>query len=76
MCTYLYICKPNITTPKTREALSVGPSASGVGGVHFLFFSGVGTCEFEFLEAIPKELVGGRLFMFNGVLQFLREQDD
>ena len=38
-------------------------------------FSGLETCEFEFLEAIPKELVGGRLFMFNGVLQFLREQD-
>ena len=39
-------------------------------------FSGLGTCEFEFLEAIPKELDGGRLFMVNEVLQFLREQDD
>ena len=39
-------------------------------------FSGLETCEFEFLEAIPKVLVGGQFFMFNGVLQFLREQDD
>ena len=56
----VHICQPNITAYK-KQALSVGPLAlSGVGRVHFLLFSGVGTCEFEFLEAIPKELDGGR----------------
>ena len=46
-----YICKPNITKPKTREALSVG-----LKGKSFLLFSEVGTYEFEFMEAIPKKL--------------------
>ena len=53
-----YIYKPNITTPKTREALSVGQK-----GIYFLLFSEVGTCEFEFLEAIPKKLDGEECYM-------------